>query len=435
MKRFFLILAAALLLTVSAAAYDDVPAGHWAADAIGAMEARHVASGFPDGTFRPGLPVSRVQFTAMILRAFSGEALPQAEDGDPWWQPYYEAAVQSGLLSAGDGPLFSDSGSGPTDGLTRYEMAVILDNACFLWNGLRLTPGWEQPGRFTDSGEFPARYAAGVEASAAAGLLSGYPDGSFQGEQAVTRAEACLAVQRLLHQGALMTESERQAVFTGGILIKYALDSDGSATLSSIRLCDGAVLQAMRIPMDAFLGFDTLRRSDRQQWVSRWGRTVSGADHSAFWGEIGYYTYEADGSFSQWTDRAVYGRLEESGGSVLAVSHRPGRRVSFSSGGTEYPAGDQVIRLRQDGSVELLLEDAPAHGLALTAVTRAEGAAVFVRSEALSGMAGRQIREYAVEHGRLRPVVHTPGSGYSGFTPEEAAAEQARLDAAGAGSR
>lgn len=55
--------------------------------------------------------------------------------------------------------------------------------------------------------------------------------------------------------------------------------------------------------MDAFLGFDTLRRSDRQQWVSRWGRTVSGADHSAFWGEIGYYTYEADGSFSQWTDR------------------------------------------------------------------------------------------------------------------------------------
>lgn len=186
MKRFFLILAAALLLTVSAVAYDDVPAGHWAADAIGAMEARHVASGFPDGTFRPGLPVSRVQFTAMILRAFSGEALPQAEDGDPWWRPYYEAAVQSGLLSAGDGLLFSDSGSGPTDGLTRYEMAVILDNACFLWNGLRLTPGWEQPGRFTDSGEFPARYAAGR-----GGLGGGRPalrlsGRLLSGEQAVT---------------------------------------------------------------------------------------------------------------------------------------------------------------------------------------------------------------------------------------------------------
>ncbi len=38
---------------------------------------------------------------------------------------------------------------------------------------------------------------------------------------------------------------------------------------------------------------------------------------------------------------------------------------------------------------------------------------------------GEAFYEYAVVHG--------PGEGFAGFTPEEAAAEQARLDAAGVG--
>ena len=36
-------------------------------------------------------------------------------------------------------------------------------------------------------------------------------------------------------------------------------------------------------------------------------------------------------------------------------------------------------------------------------------------------------------HGKLRALVHEPGAGYSGYTAEEAKAEQQRLDEAGCG--
>ena len=49
------------------------------------------------------------------------------------------------------------------------------------------------------------------------------------------------------------------------------------------------------------------------------------------------------------------------------------------------------------------------------------------------GMSDTYRYEYAVENGKLRALVHTPGMGYSGYTEEECAAEQARLDALGVG--
>lgn len=93
-----------------------------------------------------------------------------------------------------------------------------------------------------------------------------------------------------------------------------------------------------------------------------------------------------------------------------------------------YPDGS----FRPNGAVETLLDDTPPHGLALRAVNRTDGDTVYVTCAAGSD-GGEAFYEYAVEHGRLRAVVHGPGEGFAGFTPEEAAAEQARLDAAGVG--
>ena len=49
------------------------------------------------------------------------------------------------------------------------------------------------------------------------------------------------------------------------------------------------------------------------------------------------------------------------------------------------------------------------------------------------GMADYHSYEYAIENGRLRALVNTPGMGFSGYTEEECAVEQARLDALGVG--
>lgn len=426
-KLLFTLLAGLLLATGAAAAYSDVPEDHWAASAIAEMTELHVTAGFPDGSFHPDEPVSRAQFLAMVVRACSEKEIPTAGGGEAWWQPYYDEAW--GLFSSaslGQAEMIAD--------INRYEMAMVLDNANCRWNGLRLTAGWEKAGRFTDEASIPSQYAANVESAAASGLLSGFPGGSFQGGKTMTRAQACLVIHRLLDKAELLGKGETQVAYTGEILIKYALKSDGSAVLTSVRASDGDELQAMTVPMDNYAGYQEQWQDSREEWAAAWGRTVLGQDRSAFWGEIGYYTYAADGSFTQWNQRAVLSWIPDpAGDGILAISNKPGKRVEYSGGGILNPAGDEVVRLRRDGTEEILLSDTPAHGLTLTHITGVEDGVVRVVYTTIYGMTDVHSWEYAVEGGKLRALEHEPGKGFTGYTPEEAAIEQARLDAAGCG--
>lgn len=423
MRKFLLLLFAVLALSVSAAAaFTDVPEDHWAASSICDAVDRHVTTGFPDGTFRPGDQVSRGQLLAMLLRAVDPGGIARAEDGDAWWQPYYDAALEKGILS----DIFP-AGADMDAPAARRELAALLLNADEVHNGLRLTEGWAKTDRFSDEESLTAA------AAAASGLFVGYPDGTFRGDGSVTRAEACTAVMRLFSREDWLGENQTQVVYTGALLIRSTLRPDGGAVLESVRVPEGTVVQTLRVDMDNFAGFEDQQREDRQAWAERWGRTVSGADKTAFWGEIGYYTYTAAGKITRWTDRAVLDWMAD-GEAVAAVSHRPGRRVWFRGDGIAYRlAGDQVIRFGRDGQVETLLSDQPAHGLTLTAVTGVEDGRVLVRREEVYGMADHHVWEYAVENGRLLPQVHEPGAGWSGFTPAEAQEELARLEALGAG--
>ena len=47
--------------------FSDV-SGHWAIDAINAMSASGVITGYPDGTFRPDNPVTRAETVTMFSR-------------------------------------------------------------------------------------------------------------------------------------------------------------------------------------------------------------------------------------------------------------------------------------------------------------------------------------------------------------------------------
>lgn len=84
-------------------------------------------------------------------------------------------------------PLMSGSNDGcfhPNDTLSRAEMATVL-----------YSQGSYAPGKAIFSDVKPsAWYAAAVNALAAAGILRGYPDGTFRPKQAITRAELVVAL-------------------------------------------------------------------------------------------------------------------------------------------------------------------------------------------------------------------------------------------------
>jgi predicted nucleic acid-binding Zn-ribbon protein len=72
MKKRLVALLAGLLTVLSMgfglAQFSDVPAGHWAKEAVEALAAKGILVGFPDGTFRGNEPLTRYQAALIIYR-------------------------------------------------------------------------------------------------------------------------------------------------------------------------------------------------------------------------------------------------------------------------------------------------------------------------------------------------------------------------------
>jgi len=186
--------AIALLADPAVTLYPDV-AGGWEEAPVLDLEALGVVGGYPDRTFRPDDPVTRAEFAAMLQRALR---LPPGLPSDlsafadsaavpVWAAPALAAAALAHLLQG-------DAGGGldPGSGLSRAEAAVIAARALGL-NGA-------QPATFTDAGSIPTWARSGVDAAVQAGLLDGYPDGSFRPLQPVTRGEAAALILRMLRR-------------------------------------------------------------------------------------------------------------------------------------------------------------------------------------------------------------------------------------------
>ena len=119
MKRLSLIMI--LLLPVSLAQYPDVPAGHWAEEAVLNMTEMGIVTGFPDGLFRGGNGVTRYEMALIITRVWNNWSVEELDDV---WQ---ELIVQKTNLSAlnAEQELINLALSELSDQLERTENALL----------------------------------------------------------------------------------------------------------------------------------------------------------------------------------------------------------------------------------------------------------------------------------------------------------------------
>lgn len=102
--------------------------GHWASAFIGGLVAREIVSGFPDGTFQPEHSVTRAQYATMVAKAFN---LPLSEEPAPfvdlparfWAADAIARATERGFLAG-----FPDRTFRPNQPLTRVQAIVSLVN-------------------------------------------------------------------------------------------------------------------------------------------------------------------------------------------------------------------------------------------------------------------------------------------------------------------
>jgi len=154
--------------------------------------------GFEDGTFRPNQAVTRAEIAAILARNMNLPAQAAYRGWYPdvspahWAWSDIERLKGAGLL-VGD----TDGRFRPQDAITRAEMAMIA--ARWLEADLHASPSPS----FSDVGD---RHwaAAAITAAARAGVIVGYPDGTFGPDAPLTRAQAVAIMNRLLGRGPLV---------------------------------------------------------------------------------------------------------------------------------------------------------------------------------------------------------------------------------------
>ena len=122
--------------TAEAAAFTDVDADAWYAGAVAWAAAQGIVTGYGDGAFGPGDPITREQVAAILYRyaQYKGEAVTASGDlsaftdsaaVSSWAQTAMAWAVGSGLINGKDGGVLDPQGSA-----TRAEATAILMRYC-----------------------------------------------------------------------------------------------------------------------------------------------------------------------------------------------------------------------------------------------------------------------------------------------------------------
>lgn len=201
MKKFVALITLITILFASAsfaAIFPDIEE-HWAKEYIDSLAMDGVISGMSDGSFAPDSAVTREQFLKMLMiatsksvterntyenppKADSESENPPFEDvsAERWSYYYIKEAYGNIIFTEEYGENFE-----PVRDITREEAAV--------WMARSLQLSEAEP-EFTDNELIGNKNLVG--ASAAAGLISGFPDKSFGPGQTLTRAQAAVILSK-----------------------------------------------------------------------------------------------------------------------------------------------------------------------------------------------------------------------------------------------
>lgn len=221
MKKIFFSAILLLILCPRSLAYEDVGTGDWYYPYITELTELGLVCGSGEDYFQPNDPVTLAEFSTMLTQSYYGNSLEILSETQftQWWEPYvYSCYLRDGLRYTtidveiqeffDNGYLFSRWDDYVDLGLTRNDMAVMLSNVLtdqhFLSINHELTI--QILGNFSDV-DVDSPYAQYIATTVSEGLLSGYADGTFRGEDILSRGESTAILHALIHHNSLKQES------------------------------------------------------------------------------------------------------------------------------------------------------------------------------------------------------------------------------------
>ncbi|VDN48962.1 conserved exported protein of unknown function [Petrocella atlantisensis] len=168
--------------------YKDTTALEWYYGSLDILSQENIITGFTDGTFKGNQKLTIDQYIAILCRLTGNDV--GVSDGY-WAENYIAYAKNQGWL---DGVSYTVYNT-PID---RYEASRLTIKA------MNLVPS-NYPDEFLDYSIYindfnvmPQDYQTTVLLSYALGIITGYPDSTFGGDNTLTRAEAAVISHRVL---------------------------------------------------------------------------------------------------------------------------------------------------------------------------------------------------------------------------------------------
>lgn len=169
-----------------AVSFKDVPASSWSASVVERAAKMGIVTGYSDGSYHPNEQVTRAEFATMLAKAFGlkGSSSSAFSDAKGHWASEAIAALQANGIITG----YSDGTFHPNQAISRAEIVAMLARLTnYVPSASNLFP------------DVVTNWASEqINAFANAGIVSGKGNGSFKPNESASRAESVAMIIRLL---------------------------------------------------------------------------------------------------------------------------------------------------------------------------------------------------------------------------------------------
>ena len=164
--------------------FNDVSENYWGKNSIVKLADKGIVKGYSDGTFKPYKDITRGEFISLVNKSFgfSKKSSVKFKDvlPDSWCYDAISVAVGEGYTNG-----YPDGTFRPNAKMSRAEAATFLTRIFMKTNSDKV----ESRVDFKDN--LPAWAKDSIDYVVEKGYMKGYPDGTFQANKSITRAEVC----------------------------------------------------------------------------------------------------------------------------------------------------------------------------------------------------------------------------------------------------
>ena len=178
---------------------------HWSSVYVDFLASRGIASGMGSGTFSPDSNLTRAQFVTFLAKismtdvsGYKTDKFTDVKSGS-WYYSYVAWALDAGITDGVGNNQFAPEMKITREEVTRMTMQL------FTYMGIE-QKDIRSRADFSDVDKISGWAKDSVGICQAVGVISGFPDGSFQPKANATRAEAATMCSRIVSYGLIMPQ-------------------------------------------------------------------------------------------------------------------------------------------------------------------------------------------------------------------------------------